>query len=383
MGTGRLKEFMTHPDVRIAAICDVDARHRAAAVALVQSALGYAPPSEGDFRRVLTNRAIDAVAIQTPDHWHAITAVRAMEAEKDVFVEKPLSYSVAEGRAMADASTRHRRVTQMGNHIHNTGRNYRQVVELVRSGSLGRIHRVSCWRTWDGALTNSEPATVPAELDYDFWLGPAPKREYHPLRSHRTFRNFWDYSGGTFIDFWCHIMDVAVWALDLQAPRTVSAMGGRFVVNDASETPDTMEAMLEYPNLLVSFSLRPAPPAGFTHMGSIGCVFEGSEATLVTNYGTHEVYVKGKRIDDFPRPAPSIPDSPGHLREFLDGIKTRTLDTTCNVRYGHRLTKLGLLSNIAYRTGRRLAWDDARERFVGDSAADRYLSRKFRKPYRL
>ena len=141
MGTGRLKEFMTHPDVRIAAICDVDGRHRDAAIALVQSTLGYAPPGEGDFRRLLTNKDIDAVAIQTPDHWHAITAVRAMEAGKDVFVEKPLSYSVAEGRAMADASTRHARVTQMGNHIHNTGRNYRDAVEIVQSGTLGRIHR--------------------------------------------------------------------------------------------------------------------------------------------------------------------------------------------------------------------------------------------------
>ncbi len=383
MGTGRLAEFMKHPDVRIAAICDVDRRHRDAAIALVQSTLGYAPPGEGDFRRLLTNKGIDAVAIQTPDHWHAITAVRAMEAGKDVFVEKPLAYSVAEGRAMADASTRHARVTQMGNHIHNTGRNYRNVVEIVRSGSLGHVHRVHCWRTWDSTLTNGEPATQPAELDYDFWLGPAPKRPYEPLRSHRTFRNFWDYSGGTFIDFWCHIMDVAVWALDLGAPRSVSAMGGRFVVADRTETPDTMEAMLEYPKVLASFSLRPAPPPGFAHMGGIGCVFEGSEGTLVTNYGKHEVWVKGKQVEDFTPPAPSIPDSPGHLREFLDGIKARNLETTCNVRYGHRLTKLGLLSNIAYRTGRRLEWDDTRERFVGDGEADKYLSRKFRKPYAL
>ena len=146
---------------------------------------------------------------------------------------------------------------------------------------------------------------------------------YDPLRSHRTFRNFWDYSGGTFIDFWCHIMDVAVWALDLGAPRSVSAMGGRFVVADRTETPDTMEAMLEYPKVLVSFSLRPAPPTGFAHMGGIGCVFEGTEGTLVTNYGTHELWVKGRQVKDFTPPAPSIPDSPGHLREFLDGIKAR------------------------------------------------------------
>ena len=293
MGTGRLTEFMKEPGVRIAAICDVDGRHRDAAIARVQTTLGYAPRGEGDFRRVLLDKNVDAVAIQTPDHWHAIAAVRAMEAGKDVFVEKPLSYSVAEGRAMADASSRYARVTQMGNHIHNTGRNYRNVVELVQSGSLGRITRVQCWRTWDRPLTNEEPASKPAELDYDFWLGPAPARPYTPLRSHRTFRNFWDYSGGTFIDFWCHIMDVAVWALDLGAPRSVSAMGGRFFNTDTTETPDTLDAMLEYERLLVSFSLRPAPPAGFTHMGGIGCVFEGTEATLVTNYGSNEVWVKG------------------------------------------------------------------------------------------
>ena len=383
MGTGRLQQFMTHPDVEIAGICDVDARHRDAAIALVQKTRGVAPPGEGDFRRLLTRKDIDAVAIQTPDHWHAITAVRAMEAGKDVFVEKPLSYSVAEGRAMADASLRHKRVTQMGNHIHNTGGNYRRVVELVKSGALGRIDRVQCWRTFSPVAANDEPATRPAELDYDFWLGPAPARAYTPLRSHLTFRNFWDYSGGTFIDFWCHIMDVAVWALDLQAPRSVSALGGRFYLQDTTETPDTLDATLEFPNLLCSFTLRPAPPAGFTHMGGIGCIFEGTEATLVTNYATHEVWVKGALAPDFPRPAQSIADSPGHLREFIDAIKARQLETTCNVRYGHRLTKLGLLSNIAYRTGRRLAWDDARERFVDDSEANRYLSRKFRKPYAL
>ena len=191
-------------------------------------------------------------------------------------------------------------------------------------------------------LTNNEPATKPAELDYDFWLGPAPKRDYQPLRSHLTFRNFWDYSGGTFIDFWCHIMDVAVWALDLKAPRSVSAMGGRFVVNDATETPDNLEAMLEYPNLLVSFSLRPAPPPGFAHMGGIGCVFEGSEGTLVTNYGKHEVWVKGKLAPDFTAAGAEhsrLAGSPARVPRRHQG---RNLETTCNVRYGHRLTKLGL-----------------------------------------
>ena len=384
MGSGRLRQFLQHPDVRIGGICDVDRRHAARAAAFVEKIAGYRPPTVGDFRRLLENREIDAVAIVTPDHWHAIPTVRAFEAGKDVFVEKPLSYSVSEGRAMADASARYTRVSQMGNHIHNDLPNYRRVVELVQSGRLGRITHVHAWRTArTQAHTTDNPSTLPPELDYDFWLGPAPRRAYDPFRAHLTFRHFWDYSGGTFIDFWCHIVDVAMWALDLGAPKAVSAAGGRLFLKDPTETPDTLEAVCEYPNLMFMFSFRPQPPAGLAHMGDIGCLFEGTEASLVTNYEAHEVWVKGKRAEDFPKPPQSIPDSPGHLREFLDAIKSRDLETTCNVRYGHRLTKVGHLANIAFRTGQRLQWDDARERFTGDGAdeGNRYLRRKFRKPY--
>lgn len=384
MGTGRLRQFLRHQDVRIGAICDVDSSHANAAIAEVEKQRGHKPASFSDFRRLLELREIDAVAVVTPDHWHAIPTVRAFEAGKDVFVEKPLSYSVAEGRAMADASLTHRRVSQMGNHIHNDSPNYRRAVEIVRSGKLGRITRVQCWKTSNMEPTKTpNPPACPSELDYDFWLGPAPKRPYDPFRSHFTFRYFWDYSGGVFIDFWCHIADLPVWALDLKGPKSVSNAGGRLFLSDPTQTPDTLEAVLDYPDLMFVFSLRPTPPPGFEHMGHIGCFFEGTEATLVANYQTHEVWAKGKKVEDFPRPDPTIPDSPGHLREFLDAIKTRNLETTCNVRYGHRLSKLGLLSNIAYRTGRRIHWDDARERILHDDEANTSLRRKFRKPYKF
>jgi predicted dehydrogenase len=383
-GFGRLREFMQLADVRIGAICDVDRRHLDHAVAAVEAAGRPKPQAFGDFRRLLDAREIDAVAIVTPDHWHAIPTVRAFEAGKDVFVEKPLSYSLVEGQAMADGSTRHKRVSQMGNHIHNHSPNYRRAVEIVQSGRLGRITRVHCWKTSPTqAVTTEEPPTAPTELDYDFWLGPAPKRPYHPLRSHLNYRHFWDYSGGTFVDFWCHIVDLPVWALNLQAPRSVSATGGRLFIQDETETPDSLEAVLDYPELIFTFSFRPTPLTGFEHMGHIGCLFEGSEASLVANYTTHEVWAKGKKIEDFTRPDPTIPDSPGHLREFVDAIRTRNLETTCNVRYGHRVTRPGLMANIAFRTGRRLYWDEARDRFVDDKDANRYLSRQFRKPWRL
>lgn len=382
-GTGRLREFMNHPDVRIAAICDVDQRHRDRAIALVKQQLGYQPQGFADFRKLLEVKEIDAVTVVTPDHWHSIPTVTAFEAGKDVFVEKPLSYTITEGRAMADASLNHKRVTQMGNHIHNTTGNYRRVVELVRSGKLGRITRVHLWKTSPTKnFVAREPNQVPAGFDYDFWLGPAPKHDYDPLRSHSTFRQFWDYSGGSFIDFWCHISDVAFWALDLNAPTHVTAVGGRFFLTDRTEAADTLEATLEFPNLLFMYSFRPDPLPGFEHMGHIGCLFEGSEASLVTNYETHEIWARGKKVEDFPRPPQSIPDSPGHIREFLDAVKSRNLDTTCNLRYGHHLSKFGLLANISYRTGRRLQWDDAHEKTT-DAQANRYLARHFRKPWNL
>ena len=384
MGTSRLRGFLQHPDVRIGGICDVDSRHLDRAIGLVDTASGDKPKAVRDYRRLLDDREIDAVVVVTPDHWHAIPTVRAFEAGKDVFVEKPLAYCVAEGRAMADASTRYKRASQMGNHIHNDPPNYRRVVELVRSGALGRITRVHVWKTSPTEpFKVEEPPAQPAELDYDMWLGPAPKRAYHPMRSHILFRHFWDYSGGTFIDFWCHIVDLPMWALNLKAPKSVSTTGGRFFLNDDSETPDMLEAVLEYPDLVMTFSFQPTPPPGLDHMGHIGCIFEGTNASVVANYTRHEVLVKGKPAPDFPRPQPTIPDSPGHLREFLDAIKSRNLETTCNVRYGHQLTKAGHLANIAFRTGRRLYWDDARERFIDDGGANKYLTRKYRKPYKL
>jgi predicted dehydrogenase len=285
MGTTRLRGFLQHQDVRIGAVCDVDGRHLDRAVGIVEAARGHKPKALRDYRRVLDDREINAVVVVTPDHWHAIPTVRAFEAGKDVFVEKPLSYSIAEGRAMADASLKYKRVSQMGNHIHNDLPNYRRVVELVKSGALGRISRVHVWKTSPTEpYQTTEPPQRPPELDSDFWLGPAPKRDYHQLRSHILFRHFWDYSGGTFIDFWCHIVDVAVWALDLKAPTSVSAAGGRFFVNDETETPDMLEAVLEYPGLLFTFSFQPMPPPGFDHMGHIGCIFEGRPRRLVTNY---------------------------------------------------------------------------------------------------
>jgi predicted dehydrogenase len=383
MGTGRLKEFMQHDDVDVAALCDVDESHLNQALAEVEKIRGRKPKGFHDFRGLLDQHEIDAVMIATPDHWHALPAIRAFQAGKDVFVEKPLSYSIGEGRAMVKAARANQRVSQVGIHIHNHTPNYRRAVELVKSGMLGKISRVTCWKTSDTkGLGNPPDGAPPPELDYDFWLGPAPKRPYNPNRSHRNFRYFWDYSGGLFIDFWCHITDVVFWAMDLKAPESVAAVGGRFFLTDNTETPDTLDLVYEFPKLDLTWTLNPTRLPGFESLGGIGCVFQGTEASLAVNYTDHELHVKGEKVTDFQRPAPTIPDSPGHIREFLDAIKSRQ-QTTCNVAYTHQLTKAGLLGNIAYRTGRRIRWDDERERVIRDPGANRMVTRRYRKPWKL
>jgi predicted dehydrogenase len=380
-GTSRLNEFLRQPDVVAVAVCDVDATHVDQAAEIVAKVQGAAPAKFRDFRKLLGRKDVDAVMIATPDHWHALPAIHACQAGKDVFVEKPLSYSIGEGRAMVAAARKHERVTQMGNHIHNDRPTYRRVVEVIKSGALGKIHRVDCALASTATIGRQPDSTPPPELDYDFWLGPAPKRPYNPLRSHFTYRYFWDYSGGALIDFWCHYTDVVHWALGLGAPQTVSAAGGRWTADDLAETPDIIDVVCQYPNLLLTWSVHPNGRPGFDHMGS-SVIFEGSAATLVTNYNRFEVYVKGKREEAFKPPAPSIPESPGHIREFLDAVKSRKR-TSCDIEYGHLVTKGGLLANIAYRIGERLTWDDIHEHFTGHTQANRYITRQYRRPWKI
>lgn len=383
MGTERLRGFMRYDDVEVAGVCDVDSSHLEKAIAEVEARKGYKPEGYRDFRKLLERKDVDAVVVTTPDHWHALITILACKAGKDVFVEKPLCHNIAEGRRMMNAAVENQRITQLGTHIHNDIDNYRRVVEMIQSGNIGRITRVQCWKNSDKfhGATNPPDCAPPAELDYNFWLGPAPMRPYNPNRSHFNFRYFWDYSGGTFMDFWCHITDVAYWSLGLKAPLSVSAVGARRYVYDDTETPNCLDVLYEFPDLTLAWTVNPTPPA-FQHMGGIGCIFYGSRATLVTNYTAHEIWVDGKKVDDFPRPEPTIPNSPGHIREFLDSIKSRQ-KTTCNIEYAYNLTKGGLLGNIAYRTGERIYWDDERERITNSPKANALIQRKYRSPWKL
>jgi predicted dehydrogenase len=389
MGKGLLQDFISNPDVDVVAIADVYDKHGQEAVQIA-AAKGHKPDLYRDFRRVLDRREIDAVVIATPDHWHALTAIHACHAGKDVYVEKPLSYSIAEGRAMINTARRFNRVTQMGTQIH-AGENYRRVVEIVRSGVLGEISKVRVWLAGNWAPEGfGSPADCPPppDCDYDMWLGPAPTRPFNPLRFTRTFRFFWDYAGGKLSDFACHLTDLVYWALELDAPRTVTASGGRYTLHDICETPDTMEVVWEYassgpgktPFQLV-WSHTEGNARGFEGGRGLGIAFYGSEGTLIADYEGHELFNrKNEPIKD--RPERTIPPSPGHRREFLDCVKSRKR-CSCDIEYGYKLTILPLMGNIALRTGLKLNWDNQNERFIDAPAANRLLTREYRSPWTL
>jgi predicted dehydrogenase len=381
MGQGLLNIFKQMPEVRVAAVCDVYEAHRLQA----KESAGGKPDDVKDFREVIDRKDIDAVVVATPDHWHAIPTLLALQAEKDVYCEKPLAYRIGESRRMADAARKYRRVTQMGNLIH-ASETWRRVVEIVQSGVLGEIAKVRVWMAGNReGLGHPPDGPAPSGFDYETWLGPAPERPYNPNRSHFNWRYFWDYGGGFLTDFCCHIIDPVHWAMDVSYPETIAASGGRWVTDDNAETPDTLEVVYRYrtkagdPFLLVwSQSDQNEHGPG---EGGLGVAFHGSKGTLQADYNRYRITPnKGVEIVE---PEPSLPRSPGHHREWLDAIKSRGV-CPCNFDYGHRLSSIGHLGNIALWTGQTLAWDGEAERVTNCEEANNYLLREeYRKPWTL
>ena len=378
MGSGLLDIFKEMPDVRVAAVCDVCEPH----VLRAKSAAGGKPDTYSDFRRVLDRKDIDAVVIATPDHWHAIPTILACQAEKDVYCEKPLTYRIAEGRAVADAVNKYKRVTQMGNLIHAT-ENYHRVVEIVQSGALGKISQDP---RVDGAQDRRASASRPMRIrppDSTTTSGSAPRRSepYNRNRSHFNWRWFWDYAGGLLMDFCCHIIDPVLWAMKVEAPETITATGGRYVIDDNCETPDTLEVAYHFAE---GFDLVWSSTEGSSHgieNKGLGIMFQGTEGTLVCDYGSFEIFPEGK--SELTLPDKTLPRSPGHHREWLNAIKTRG-NTSCNFNYGHRLTSMGHLGNIALWSGEKLKWDAKAERITNHESANQFLARQeYRAPWSL
>ena len=377
-GTGNMRAFLKS----VTAVCDVDAKHLATAAGTAEKATGKAPLAVADYRKLLDSKDVDAVVISTPDHWHALTTVHACEAGKDVYVEKPLTLTVAEGRVMVDAARKHKRMVQTGSQQRSDGR-FRQACELVRNGYLGKLKTVKVGLpgpNWTGKAKMPVPDSAPpAELNYDLWLGPAPDRKYNANRVHYLFRFFWDYSGGQQTNFGAHHLDITQWALgmDDSGPTTIEGTG-KFNPKGWYETPDTSDITYTYASGVV---VKCGQGQGYKG----GCTFEGEKGTIFVDRGRIEVVMNGEKQDAAKLGGGGdikLTVSGSHHKNWLESIKTRKLPI-CDVEVGHRSATVCHLGNIAIRTGKKLTWDPVKETIVGDAEAAKMLTKEYRKPWSL
>ena len=403
-----LEAFLAQNDAQVVAICDLYHPY----LDLAAKKVGGDPLVVKDYRRLLDRKDIDAVIINTPDHWHALQTIHACQAGKDVYVEKPLSLTIAEGRAMVNAARHHKRVTQVGTQRRSSPV-CREIVELIRGGGIGKVTTVRAFHIQNesphgiGRPADTQP---PANLDWDAWLGPAPQKPYNPNRTLYRFRWFYDYSGGQVTNTGVHYLDMIQWALGVDAPRSVACMGGRFADFDNREVPDTLEAMWTYDNAaggntLVTFSqFNSSSPAAAAKPCEIE--FRGTAGTLYFSGNSYEVVPEKPTSRPYPILSPL--DRAGakgwregkptiepkkvrrgaydpvndHARNFLDCVKSRK-KCTADIETGHRSTSATIIANIALKTNALLQWDAASERFTNNDDANKLLSYEYRKPYEL
>ena len=411
IGTGRqgvddMKNFMHH-GVEVAAVCDVYQPNLEKGLA----AAGGKAKSFKDFRNVLDDKEIDVVLIATPDHWHALPEVEACKAGKDVYVEKPICVAVEEGQKMVAAARKYGRVVQVGlwqrSNLH-----FQKAVELVQSGVLGKVSFVRTWNYGNsfpdgqGTYPDSDP---PVGLDWDLWLGPAPKVPYNYQRfgvgkdRWSTFRYFYDYANGWPGDWGVHLMDIVQWAMKTDGPTGITAIGSKHYIKDNTETPDTLQITWEYPNFIATYESRLCNGNSMYKHG-YGIEFHGTDATMFLDRSGFQVFPepvtqgdyrelhrsasdKGEHEELGKAPAMKMEQVDDGLREhvgnLLECMRTRKKPQT-DIEYGHRSSSCCLLGNVALRTKQHLEWDVANQKLLkGGPAAQKLLSREYRAPWKL
>ena len=378
MGTGQLNFFRD----MAGAICDVDETHLRRAAQRV----GRYVPLYKDFRSLLDQKDLDGVLIATPDHWHGVMAVLACEAGKDVYVQKPSSVTVEEGRKMVEAAQRCGRVVQVGSQGRSTRGAYDSCA-YVRNGMIGRVHEVECWHYENPVGGFGPDSDPPAHLDWNLWLGPARYVPYNVDRCHFNFRWFLDFGGGQIRDRGAHVMSVVLFLMnsDSIGPTTVEATGtapprGLF------DCPTLMDVKYEFkdPDWVMYWRQpgSPRPGEGFG-LKRYGAVYRGDKGELVVGGGDGGTWSESKaQAFEIPSDGYHPYRSPGHEQDWVDCIRSRK-QPIMHIEAGHSVATLCILGNISYRLGRKLHWDPVNERCIGDAEANRLLARPNRAPWRI
>ncbi|MGD9931390.1 MAG: Gfo/Idh/MocA family protein [Mangrovibacterium sp.] len=390
MGFNNLESFLKNDHVECVALCDVDRRVLDLRAAEVEKKTGKKPLLYGDFRQLIENKDIDAVIIGTPDHWHCLPMVYASEAGKHVYVEKPIASTIEECNVMVAAQKRYKNVVQVGQ-WQRSHQHWRDAVDYIQAGNLGRVRSVRSWSNvgWKTSIPVEPDTEAPEGVDYDFWLGPAPKRPFNKNRFHASFRWYWDYAGGVMTDWGVHLLDFALFGMNQYVPKSVMAVGGKYAFpEDAMETPDTMTTVYDFGdfNLVWDHTIG-IYGANYKQRGH-GVVFVGEFGTLVIDRSGWEVIPETKSTsakDGFAGLELQKAQGDGldlHVRNFLDCIKSGKTPN-CDIETGAHIARIAHLGNIAYRTGRKVFWNHEKQEFENDPEANELVKARYRAPWNL
>jgi predicted dehydrogenase len=377
-GMDHIDGFSRLKDVRITAICDIDQNTIGSAKREIEQRYGTPPRYYQDIRRLLDDKEIDAVSVATTNHWHALATIWAVQAGKDVYVEKPVSHNVSEGRRMVEAARKYNRIVQTGTQL-RSHKGIQDAMAFVHSGKLGKVYMAKglCYKP-RGSIGHQPDGPVPPGVDYNLWLGPAPERPFNPNRFHYNWHWHWDYGNGDLGNQGIHQMDVARWGLGKQEfPKAVLASGGRFGYSDDGQTPNTLHVSYEFDDCELQFEVRGLITNDELKV-KIGDIFYGTEGVLaVTSYTNWQVYF-GPKLEK----GPAGTGGGDHFANFVKAVKARDHKLlTADIEEGHLSSAYCHLGNIAYRLGRKLHISPSTESFVNDSEADGMLTRDYRPPF--
>jgi len=388
MGMSNLKSFLKMDGVECVALCDVDNNVLGQRAGEVEKIQGNTPKLYGDYRKLLEHKDLDAVIIGTPDHWHCLPMVEACEAGKDVYVEKPIANSIEEIDLMIAAQKRYGSVVQVGQ-WQRSDPHWKNAVDFVHSGKLGKIRTVKSWvfLDWKHRLPVEPDSPAPVGVDYDFWLGPAPKRPFNTNRFHFNFRWYWDYAGGLMTDWGVHLLDYALYGMKQYVPKSVMSSGGKYAFpDDARETPDTQYAIYEFDNIGLIWESTLGIGQG-NYGRAHGVAFIGENGTLVVDRGGWEVIAEAPQGKTRMESVPLIKKGGEsgldlHVKNFLKCMKNRETPNA-SIEIGGHIARVAQLGNIALRTGRKIFWDGEKGEIVGDEDVARYTRASYRAPWKL
>ena len=404
-GWANLNTYLDYPEVECVALCDIDDEWLNKRAEDVEKKSGKKPPQlVKDWRRVIDNKDVDVVIIGTPDHWHCLPLIAACEVGKDAFVEKPLANSIEECDLMVKAARKYNRIVTVGQ-WQRSDPHWDEAAAFVQSGKLGRVRTVKVWayQTSKWTLPVVPDSAPPAGVDYDMWLGPAPKRVYNENRFHYNFRFFWDYAGGLMADWGVHLLDYALKGMNVGLPSYVYGAGSKYAYpNDAMETPDTLMATYKYPDFNIIWDHACGIGNGLFDRGE-GVAFFGENGTLLLTRAGWEVRPENNnRGRVFPYCFPCDPEPKAvtprmeavewkkgegrglyrHVGNHLECIKSRKL-TNCDIAVGAEVANLAHLANISSRLGVGLQWDNKTHTFVGYRDANNLAKANYRAPWKL